>query len=241
MVMALKQTQNEALVQLVAKLKSAAPDQVHSVVLYGSAAGSDFQPEFSDLNLLIVMRAADGATLKALAPTIDWWTKQGNPVPVVFSTEELRRSADVFAIELIDMQERHRLLDGEDVLATITVPREMHRVQVERELRTALVKLRQGYLQARGEEAVSRLMTTSVSTFATLFRHALLVFGQSAPLDKRAAVEAIGAHVGADVSAVLRVLDIRAQRAPGTSCSDMLAGYLAAVTRVTDEVDHRLG
>jgi len=159
----------------------------------------------------------------------------------VMSENELRQSADVFAIEFMDMKQRHRLLHGDDPLAGIEVPREMHRAQVERELRTAVVKLRQAYLMAKTDEAVSRLMTSSVSSFATLFRHSLIVFGQQAPMEKRAAVEAIGSALNTDVAAVLQVFDIREKRAPAKDCGAMFAAYLAAVTRVTDEVDRRLG
>jgi hypothetical protein len=112
---------------------------------------------------------------------------------------------------------------------------------VERELRTAIVKLRQAYLVAKGDEAVARLLGSSVSSFATLFRHALIVFGREAPLEKRAAVEAIGHYLNTDVSAVLQVLDMREKHAPAIDRGAMFADYLAAVTRVTDEVDRRLG
>jgi hypothetical protein len=239
--MSLKQSQNEVLVQFVSKLKSVAEDVIESVILYGSGAGEDFHDRFSDLNVLIVLRSAEAEALRKIFPAIDWWRKQGMQAPVVLCREELRQAADVFAIELIDMKERHKLLHGTDLLSTIDVPRDLHRVQVERELRTSVVKLRQGYLDAKGDEMISRLMTTSISTFATLFRHALIVFGQPAPIAKRAAVEEIGRFLSLDVSGVLHVLDIREKRAPADKCSDLFAAYLAAVTRVTDEVDRRLG
>jgi hypothetical protein len=239
--MAIKQKQEESLVQLVAKLKAALPDQLDAVVLYGSAVDQEFAHGFSDVNLLVTLKSVDAATLKAAAPVIDWWTKQGHPVPVVMNANELAQSADVFAIEFIDMQQRHRVLHGNDPLTTLYIPRDLHRVQVERELRTAAVKLRQAYLLAKGDDAVSKLMGSSVSSFATLFRHALIVFGQEAPIEKRGAIEAIGKYLDTDVTAVLRVLDIRDQRAPAKDCGAMFADYLAAVTQVTDEVDRRLG
>lgn len=238
--MPIGQPQNEKLVQLVAKLKGAAGAEITSVILYGSSAGDDFQPEFSDLNVLLVMRSADAATLKTLQPVIAWWRKQGEPAPVIMAADELGRAADVFAIELTDMQERHRVLEGEDVLAGIAVDRTMHRTQVERELRTALLKLRQRYLEAANEQMVSRLMTDSVSTFATLFRHALLIFDQPAPLDKRGTIEAVGAYLSIEVAGMLKVLEIREKRAPATGCHDLFAEYLRAVERVTYEVDRRL-
>ena len=54
----------------------------------------------------------------------------------------MTHSADVFAIELLDIGQHHRVLFGEDPVADIEVPMNLHRVQVEHELRTALQKLR---------------------------------------------------------------------------------------------------
>lgn len=239
--MAIGQPQNEKLVQFAAKLKGAAAANLRSVILYGSSARDDFQPEFSDLNVLVVLEFADAPALRALAPVVRWWREQGEPAPVIMSVAELQRSADVFAIELIDMKQSHRVLEGEDLLSRLDVPRGMHRVQVERELRTALVKLRQAYLEAKDDAAIAKLMTASVSTFATLFRHALIVFGQQPSIDKRASIEATGAFLSTNVAAMLRVLDMRDKRAPATDCSELFAAYLAAAARVTEEVDRRLG
>jgi predicted nucleotidyltransferase len=228
-------------VQLVAKLKNAAGAQIASVILYGSSADDDFHPQFSDLNVLIVLNDVGATTLKQLGPVLKWWSQQGEPAPVLLHKEELARCADVFAIELIDMKDRHRLLAGEDPLAAIDVPRNMHRAQVERELRTALVKLRRSYAYAKNEEAVSKLMTESISTFATLFRHALIIFGHPAPMEKRVTVETVGSVLSLDLTSLLRVLDVREKRAPSQDCSALFEDYLTAVTRVTDEVDRRLG
>lgn len=239
--MPIKQKQEEALVQLVAKLKNVLPDQLDAVVLYGSAVDHEFAEGFSDVNVLVTLKSADAAALKAAAPVVDWWVGQRHPVPVVMSTTELAQSADVFAIEFLDMHQRHRVLHGGDPLTTLYIPRDLHRVQVERELRTAVVKLRQAYLLAKGDDAISKLMGSSVSSFATLFRHALIVCGQETPIEKRAAVETIGRYLNVDVTAVLQVLDIREKRATAKDCGAMFADYLAVVTRVTDEVDRRLG
>ena len=239
--MAIGQPQNEKLVQFAAKVKNAAAGNLRSLVLYGSSARDDFQPQFSDLNILLILDTADAAALKTLNPVVRWWREQGEPAPVVMTAAELRQAADVFAIELLDMKQSHRVLEGEDVLSTLDVPRGMHRVQVERELRTAIVKLRQGFLEGKDDASVSRLMTASVSTFATLFRHALMIFGEQPPREKRAAIESTGRFLSAEVSAMLQVLDMREKRAPTADCSELFAAYVEAALRVTDEVDRRLG
>ena len=74
--------------------------------------------------------------------------KQGNPAPLIFTQDELVRSADVFAIELLDMKRHHRMLFGADFLEDLEVPMQLHRLQVERELRTDWLRLRQAILAA---------------------------------------------------------------------------------------------
>ena len=52
----------------------------------------------------------------------------------------------MFAIELLDIQHTHRTLFGEDIVSTVEVPMNLHRVEVEHELRTTLLRLRQHLL-----------------------------------------------------------------------------------------------
>ena len=66
------------------------------------------------------------------------------------SADEMRRSADVFSIEFLDMRRHYRLLWGEDVLKTLEIPMRLHRAQVEYELREKTILLRQRLLMAPG-------------------------------------------------------------------------------------------
>src|SRR2546422_8340651 len=86
-----------------------------------------------------------------------WWTRKGHPSPYVFTLEELRQSADVFAIELWDIKSSRKVLFGEDVFDGLDVPMGLHRIQVERELRASLVRLRQRYLTAAQDRKSTRL------------------------------------------------------------------------------------
>src|SRR5712692_1613784 len=101
--------------ELVEKLKRAAGTNLKSVVLYGSGVSEELQPKHSDLNVLSVLDWLDAAELEKLNSAAAWWVRKGHPAPLVFTLEELRRSADVFAIELLDIRARRRVLFGEDV------------------------------------------------------------------------------------------------------------------------------
>jgi len=229
--------------EFVARIHQAAGENLQSVILFGSAVSGDFHAEFSNVNLLCVMREASYATLSAVAPTVEWWTRQKHHVPLLLTGEELERSADVFSIELLDMQQRHRVLFGADVLAGLTIPMHFHRAQLEYELREKTILLR-GRLLAAGtdKKQLWELLLASLSTFATLFRHALIALGEKPPDSKRETIRALAQKIKFDPSAFMQLLDIRERKADRKQfdAAGVFARYLAAIQQVTAAVDRML-
>jgi hypothetical protein len=229
--------------EFVSRLRTAAGANLESVILFGSAVAGDFHPEFSNVNLFCVIRDSSFAALQALAPTVKWWDGQKQPPPLFMTRDEIERSTDVFTIELIDMQQHHRVLFGEDVVQGLSIPANLHRVQVEYELREKLALLRQHLLLALGSDSrLWELLLRSVSSFATLFRHALIVLGRDAPTGKREAVQALSKQVGFDASGILQVLDVRERKSDRRKLdvADVFSRYLAALEQVTAAVDKML-
>src|SRR4029077_9522317 len=157
--------------------------------------------------------------------------------------DEINRSTDVFTIELMDIKRHHRVLSGEDCLKEVSIPTNLHRVQVEYELGEKLALLRQHLLLASGNESrMWELLLRSVSSFATLFRHALMVQGRDAPTGKREAVQALSKQIGFEPSAFLQVLDVRERGADRKKfdVADVFSRYLMALEQVTAAVDKML-
>jgi predicted nucleotidyltransferase len=233
--------------ELVHRLEAAAGANLKSVVLYGSAASGEFNPKHSDLNVLCVLEHLDSQALAVLSPAATWWARKGHPAPLIFSLNELRRASDVFSLEFLDIQAHHRILWGEDAFARLEIPMGLHRVHVERELRTDLLKLRQHYLAAPSDNTkVLGLMTESVSSFASLFRHALLVLTvgtpEQLPHRKRAIIGELAKLLDFDASPFYTVLDIREGKLKPDQIDvpSTFRAYLQGVDRVTNEVDERL-
>jgi hypothetical protein len=193
------------------------------------------------VNLLCLVENGDPARLEPFHSTVEWWTGKGHPAPLIFTMEELRRSSDIFAIELLDMQARHKMLFGQEFLSGIAVPLRYHKVQVERELRTNWLRLRQTFLAAP-RRAHLNVMVAAVSSFTALFRHALIVLGEQAPQNKREAVDRMAKLTGADASGFNAVLNFREKKTKESDI-DVAAtarSYFALVEAVTNEVDRRL-
>jgi hypothetical protein len=224
-------------------LKNAAGSNLLSVILYGSAATEEFHPGHSDLNVLCIMQSLGKDDLSKLHAASAWWVKKGHPAPLFFTLNELHHSADIFAIEMLDIKAAHRVLYGEDVIASLHVPMDLHRAHVERELRNNTLRLRQCYLRhVADSRRTLELMTSSISTFAALFRHALIALGEDPPPTKRATVDRLGSMLGFDPSPFHIVLDIRERRKRGRDV-DVLATfdkYLNGIAKATEEVDRRL-
>jgi hypothetical protein len=235
--------EEKRITEFVTRIREAAKDNLVSVIVFGSAAAGDFHPEFSNLNLFCVVRDSSFAALLALSQVAKWWDKQRQPPPLFMTRDEIERSADVFTIELMDMKQHHRLVFGEDVLKGLAIPEKLHRMQVEYELREKLSLLRQHFLLASGNDSrMWELLTRSVSSFVTLFRHALMVQGHDAPAAKREAVQALARSIGFDPSGIFHVLDVREHKAKPQdfNVADVFARYLAALERVTAAVDRML-
>lgn len=229
--------------EFVQKLKIAAADNLKAVILYGSAATEEFHAKHSDLNILCLVSQADAAHLEALHGAVEWWIRRGQRPPLVFTLEELRRSADIFTIELLDMKARHRILYGENVLAEISVPLRYHSTQVERELRTNWLRLRQAILSAPKKTKVFLgLMISSFSTFAALFRHALIALGESPAENKLEAIERIAKFAGADPTGFQTILRLREGKMSerDIDVEKTLNQYFAFVEAVTDKFDRQL-
>ncbi len=229
--------------EFVSKMRSAAADNLRSIVLYGSAATGEFHPDFSNVNLLCVLNGTSLAALTAISPVVKWWTGKKYHSPLVLTGDELNRSADVFSIELLDMQHRHRVLFGEDPMSGLKISMRFHRMQLEYELREKTILLRQQILGLSGRERdLGDLLLRSLPAFATLLRHTLIALGASAPTTKREAIQALSTHIQFDSSPFLQLLDIREHKAERKQfdISDLCGRYLGAVQQITKAVDTML-
>jgi predicted nucleotidyltransferase len=224
----------------VNSLKQAAGANLECVALFGSAASGDFHANYSDINMLCVVRELSAAVLAKLAPAIVGWTRKKFPAPLIFSRDELAQSTDVFAIEMLDIRQRHRILYGEDIFTGMNIPMDRHRVQLEHELRTKLLTLRQSYLQAAGDDKrIRRLMLDSISAFSTLFRHTLIAMGEQPAAHTAENITRLAARTRFDPAIFLKLLQVRDRKAKENEieAASAFAQYLDGINAVVQAVD----
>ncbi len=225
--------------RLVSRLEAACGKNLVSVVLYGSAAREDFNEQFSDVNLMIVAGELNAAAIEALTPVMQWWSVEEKlRPPMVMTLEELKQSADIFAIELLDIQHSHRTLFGEDVVSTIEVPMNLHRVEVEHELSTTLLRLRHHLMLSAGnEEELRAVLAKSVSSVVTLFRHALIAVGQNPPHAKPKVLEHVAEVFDVEVRPVRTILELRNVPHLEMAVRDHYYAYMNVLAKVVRGVD----
>jgi predicted nucleotidyltransferase len=228
--------------EFVSRMKDAAASNLESVILYGSGARGDFHPEHSDLNLLCVLKAPVVEELSRVAPVVRWWVnEQQEPAPLFFTAEELRESADVFSIELRDMQDGRRVLHGIDPIAALELPTNLHRVQVEHELRTVLLKLRNAFLGASGNpEELTAVMRKSISSVLALLRHVIIAFDQEPPTGPGEIISQATALTHADAGAFEKVRRLREHGGARSEVWPTYGAYLEALEVVIRALDQRL-
>ncbi len=218
----------QLLKEITDRLRSQFGQRLVSLVLYGSAASGDQDGDFSDLNLLCVLDHLDAGSLRQIEPVFRWWREVHQPAPLLMSEEEVRSSTDCFPIEFQDMKERRRVLLGRDIVAELAIDFRHHRAQLEHELRSKLLRVRQQATPLLSNPAaLVTFLADSVSTFCVLGRHALLISGARVGVQKRQIVDQLQARLHADFDAFVTLLDIRAGKP--------FSGGVAEATRLLDQ------
>ncbi len=229
---------DEKLIEVVRRLHEAAGENLESIVLYGSAARGDYHTGKSDLNLLCVLRSTAAHELARIAKVVRWWSAdQREPAPHFFTREELTRSADVFAIELFDIARHHKVLFGSDPVAEIEIPMNLHRLQVERDLRITLQKLRTQFLRfSEDEPRLREVYEQSISSITALLRHFLIALGENADSDHSHVYQRVAELAGADAAAFELGHALR-ENHPVTELTRAYGKYLAAIETVVRSLD----
>lgn len=173
---------NKILNELIDNLKKTFNERLSSVFLYGSCAVEDCSKSFPDLNLMVIIENLKAEDLKKSHDFVKKFAKKGKYLPIFMDKDEWFNSCDVYSIECADIQERHKILYGENLISTISIEKSNLRFQCEQETKNLLIRLRQTYLgHAKNKLAVREIIKISSKTFVVILRTILRLLDEKPP------------------------------------------------------------
>lgn len=234
----------DAVQLLIADLRSVFHARLESVVLYGasghlpdSRAGGPRDVAYT-LAVVASMAAGDLRACSACAPA---WRSRKVATPLLLTPRMLRRSMDVFPLELAEILANHRVLVGPDPFVGLSVAREDIRRACEVHARGHALHLREGFIESGADpKRLARIVVDSAIPLASLLAgFSRLEGGTEAP---PAFLDGLAARAGLDAS-VFRAVE-EAGRSGTMAAPDAEAyfpGYIDAVERLVAYIDEWQG
>ncbi|HWA98556.1 MAG TPA: hypothetical protein VG713_08685 [Pirellulales bacterium] len=153
--------------------------------------------------------------------------------PLVMTPAAIRGSRDSFPLELLEIQQQHVTLLGDDLFAALEFqPRDV-RLQCERELRTMALAMRQALLASGGDErALDDLQQHAGQGLVRVLRGLLWLRGQKSLVPPSEVAGAVEAAVGHSLPGVRAAIDHKDHR--GWQQFERLYADLEALGNATD-------
>lgn len=118
-----------------------------SVFVFGAKANSNDQNMHKNVDVFVIIEDYKTDDLQKLMPIVKKWILLGNPCPVIMPKDEFKKNSSSFAIEYSDLKWNNQLIFGDDYLKEINIDYFDLRNQCERELRRAICRVRDFYLE----------------------------------------------------------------------------------------------
>jgi hypothetical protein len=215
-------------------------DKIHSIHITGTAITNDFDEKVSDVNSVIVLNKMDLTFLELLAPLGKKYKKQKVAAPLIMTPDYIKTSLDVFPIEFINFRLIHSTVYGEDILKNLEINRMDLRHQCERDLKTKLIWLRQGYLSSMGDRKIlTEGFVSSITGYIPLFRGIIFLLGKEPPVLQEDVISSLSEASGIDTDIFTRILREKYEKRKHTidELNTIFEDYYAATEKLGKIVD----
>jgi hypothetical protein len=215
---------------------------IHSFHLVGSAVIPDYNEKLSDINSVLVLKTMDLRVLVFLAPLGKKYGKKRISAPLVMTPEYIETSLDAFPVEFLDFKHIHRTLYGHDLLQDLRITMPPLRLQCEREIKTKLIGLRQGYVSSLGKkEDIAAALVRSFTGSMALFRAIITLLGKEPPIPRTDVITALGAATGinTDIFENLLMIKLKLLKPSGQELASFFERYyktLEAAGKIIDDL-----
>ncbi len=215
-------------------------ENLTAIAVYGSAAGRDYSPKSSDINLLAVCREVGLETLKRSLKTVNKGIRKKITAPLFLTEEYIRTSADVFPIEFYDIKEKHLVVYGPDIFSDIVIDPKNLRHQCEEEIKGKLVRIRQAYLEVGlKRKGIEALLKESLTSLAPVFANLLRIKGIDPPRNKEEIFKELEITFGVKSAVFIEILRDKKndEKIGGEAVETFFRRYLEEMEKLSRTVD----
>lgn len=201
-----------ALQAFVGALRETFGERLVSVTLFGSAAEGRLRAT-SDVNVAVVTRTFTREDSLRLREPLALARAAIDLRAMLLRQDEVAPAAEAFAAKFADIRRRRFVLAGEDVFASVVVPRAAEILRVKQVLLNLVLRTRVAYAQAAREPDLERPLSELAGPLRACAAALLDLEGTPAP-DARTALERVAAADGRFAAAVDAMVAVR--RGTGT-------------------------
>jgi hypothetical protein len=149
-------------------------------------------------------------------------------------------SLDAYPIEFLNMKNNSILMYGENVLDSLVFKPEDLRLQIERELKSKILLLREGYLDSEGSaRKLRQLIGRSLTAFVAIFNAMLYLKQNQAPRNRRETLDEMKRIFTIDAEVFRLCFEIRqdTDKLSGKEIIDIFKKYLQEAEKACSIID----
>jgi hypothetical protein len=209
---------------------------LQALLVFGSAVRGDFRPGHSDIEIMIVLKSVAPDKLNAIANPLAMARYAVRVEPMILTSDEIPRAADVFPLLYDGIRHSHTLLHGDDPFSGLNISDRHRRLRIEQELRETQIRLRRVVTDTLGQpsEMGSPVLRKMRQARAPL--HALLLLRKvecGEPVEQ--VIAAAGKLYSIDVAPLSKI-----KEAPAAALAT-LTQLLDAAVHDVDQLEHTQG
>ena len=222
-------------------LTAALGDELIAFIVYGDFVNPEqYRPDFSPVNIMLVAKQVDSATLDGISSVMRIAEQSLRLGTMILTPDDLKSSCDVFPVKFHDIQLRHRLLAGEDVLSELAISDDHLRLRCEQELKNLM--LRQGLIYLRLSDKPDQLwqaLTETATTFVRVLPACLTVKTGISPEADADMLDMFADEFKIDISPVTQILGLmdESKACPATESKGLFNRLMELVRGAANAMD----
>lgn len=223
---------------LVEAARTSFGDALRSVILYGSAAEGRLRAT-SDVNLLFILKTFD-ARVDAFREPFRFAQAASNVAAMFVLEEELTDAAEAFAQKFADIERRHVVLHGDDLVENIHIPREALVRRLQQVLLNLTLRLRGTYIESSLREEQCAIAVAEAAAPLRTTAASILELEGGGTLAPKEALETLAKELGRFDELLIHISEARERRMlPAGRAAEFLFATLE-LARALHERSHRL-